>query len=210
MKKHHVCPWWLAYTFDNPLRRFIHRPDAMFHGLVEEGMTVMDAGCGMGYFSIGLARIVGPRGRVIAVDLQPRMLDILRKRAEKAGVADRIRIHQSEASSLGIQAKTDFILAFWMVHETPDASSFFREIVSLLHPGGKLLIAEPRLHVSAERFQEILLAAGDAGLRIAARPRIALSRAAVLTPNDQHDGRKNSGPVGLNSRALDSPETHYP
>jgi predicted SAM-dependent methyltransferase len=68
-----------------------------------------------------------------------------------------------------------------MVHETPDASSFFREIVSLLKPGGKLLIAEPKLHVSVEHFQKILTAAGDAGLRIAARPRFALSRAAVFT-----------------------------
>jgi ubiquinone/menaquinone biosynthesis C-methylase UbiE len=181
LKKHHVCPWWLAYTFDNPLRRFIHRPDAMFHGLVEEGMTVMDAGCGMGYFSIALAKIVGPQGLVIAVDLQPQMLNILWKRAEKAKVADRIRIQQSKADILGVQTKVDFALAFWMVHETPNASSFFREIVSLLKPGGKLLIAEPALHVSAERFQEILIAAGDAGLRIAARPRISLSRAAVFT-----------------------------
>lgn len=180
MKKHHVCPWWLAYTFDNPWRRLIHRPTAMFHGLVEEGMTVMDVGCGMGYFSIALAKIVGPQGRVIAVDLQPQMLNILRKRAEKAGVADRISTHQSEASSLGIQIKVDFAVAFWMVHETPDTHSFFREIVSLLKPDGKLLIAEPKLHVSAEHFQNILTAAGDTGLRIAARPRIALSRAAVL------------------------------
>jgi ubiquinone/menaquinone biosynthesis C-methylase UbiE len=91
MKEHHVCPWWLAYTFDNPLRRLIHRTAAMFHGLVEEGMTVLDIGCGMGYFSIALAKIVGPRGLVIAVDLQPQMLNILRKRAEKAGMVDRIQ-----------------------------------------------------------------------------------------------------------------------
>jgi ubiquinone/menaquinone biosynthesis C-methylase UbiE len=181
MKKHHVCPWWLAYTFDNPLRRLFHRPTAMFLGLVEEGMTVMDVGCGMGYFSIALAKIVGPQGRVIAVDLQPQMLNILRKRTEKAGMVDRIQTHQSEASSLGIETKLDFALAFWMVHETPDAHSFFREIVSLLKPCGKMLIAEPKLHVSAEHFQEILTAAEAAGLRIAARPRIALSRAAVLT-----------------------------
>lgn len=181
MKEHHVCPWWLAYTFDNPLRRFIHRPELIFYGLVERDMTVMDIGCGMGYFSIALAKIVGPQGLVIAADLQPQMLKILKKRAAKVGVADRIRIHQSKPRSLGFQTKVDFVLAFWMVHETPDAHSFFREIVSLLKPGGKLLIAEPAFHVSTELFQKILTAADKNGLRIAARPRIALSRAAVFT-----------------------------
>jgi 2-polyprenyl-3-methyl-5-hydroxy-6-metoxy-1,4-benzoquinol methylase len=56
--KIHVCPWWLAYTFDNPIRRFFHKPDQMLAKFVKEGMTVVDIGCGMGYFSIGLAKIL--------------------------------------------------------------------------------------------------------------------------------------------------------
>ena len=59
MSPHHVCPWWLAYTFDNPLRRLIHKPEKIFDGLVQPGMTVMDVGCGMGYVTLGLAEIVG-------------------------------------------------------------------------------------------------------------------------------------------------------
>jgi ubiquinone/menaquinone biosynthesis C-methylase UbiE len=181
MKAHHLCPWWLAYTFDNPLRRFIHRPEVMFSGLVQKGMTVMDIGCGMGYFSIALAGIVGPQGLVIAVDLQRQMLDVLRKRADRAGVGDRIRLHQCEASSLGVETRVDFALAFWVVHETPDAHALFGQIASLLKPGGKLLIAEPKLHVTAEDFQEILTAAGKAGLRVESRPPVALSRAALFS-----------------------------
>ena len=181
MSTHRVCPWWLAYTFDNPLRSLVHRPARMFNGLVSEGMTVMDVGCGMGYFSIRLAGIVGPQGKVVAVDLQQRMLDTLKKRATKAGVADRIQMRRCEADSLGVQTAADFILAFWVVHETPDPHAFFRQIVSLLKPGGKLLVAEPKFHVSAEHFQEILAVADRAGLRIAARPSIALSRAAVFS-----------------------------
>ncbi len=181
MKKHHICPWWLAYTFDNPLRRLIHRPAVMFSGLVEKGMTVLDVGCGMGYFSIGMVNIVGTQGLVIAVDLQQEMLDILEKRAEKAGVGDHIHTQQSETNTLGVQTKADFGPAFWMAHETPDAASFFRQIVSVLKPGGNLLVAEPKLHVSANRFEEIIAAAGKAGLQHNAHPHIAMSRAATFS-----------------------------
>ena len=71
----HVCPWWLCYSFDNPLRRLIHNPQRILSPYIKQGMTVLDAGCGMGYFSIGMAKMVGDSGKVIAVDLQQKMLD---------------------------------------------------------------------------------------------------------------------------------------
>ncbi len=86
----HVCPWWLAYTFDNPLRMFFHKPDKMLSQYVKEGMTVVDIGCGMGYFSIGLAKILKGNGKIIAVDIQKEMLEVVEKRARNAGVFDMI------------------------------------------------------------------------------------------------------------------------
>lgn len=82
----HVYPWWGSYFLDNPLRRLIHAPEKIIGPYVRPGMTVMDVGCGMGLFSMPMARIVGNQGRVIAVDLQQEMFDVLR-RAEQAGVA---------------------------------------------------------------------------------------------------------------------------
>ena len=79
----HLVPWWLGYTFDTPLRRVLHDPVDILGGYVKEGWAVADLGCGMGYFSIPLARMVGEKGRVISVDLQPPMLNVLRKRAER-------------------------------------------------------------------------------------------------------------------------------
>ncbi|OGQ94236.1 MAG: hypothetical protein A2521_05565 [Deltaproteobacteria bacterium RIFOXYD12_FULL_57_12] len=181
MQKHHVCPWWLTYTFDNPLRRLFHRPAIMFAGLVKPGMTVLDIGCGMGYFSIGLARLVGPQGKVLAVDLQQRMLDTLRRRAARAGVAGIIETRQCTADRIGVKGEVDFALAFWMVHETPDQAAFFRELALLLKPGGKVLVAEPKFHVTAGRFQEILADSGRAGFAVAAGSAITFSRAAVLS-----------------------------
>lgn len=90
----HVCPWWLAYTFDNPLRRILHPPEKVLSGLVSQGQTVLDIGCGMGHFSIGMARMVGESGRVIALDLQDQMLDRVRRRAEKQRLSDRLILHK--------------------------------------------------------------------------------------------------------------------
>ena len=175
-----VCPWWLAYTFDNPMRRFLHRPENILKPYVAEGMTVLDVGCGMGFFSIGLAKLVGNRGRVIAVDVQQKMLDTVKRRAETDGVSDRIRVHKCEPNKLGVESTVDFILAFWMVHETPDTNMFFQQIHSLLKPNAKFLIAEPRLHVSSKRFQEILSSAHESSLTLSETPCIRFSWSAVL------------------------------
>src|SRR5450759_4723487 len=72
----HICPWWLAYIFDNPLRSWLHNTRKILAPYLREGMTAVDIGCGMGFFSRGMAKIVGDGGRVISVDLQQKMLDI--------------------------------------------------------------------------------------------------------------------------------------
>ena len=86
----HVCPWWVGYLLISPIRRWLQDPDKILSPYISEGMTVLDVGPGMGFFTIPAARMVGNSGRVIAVDLQEKMLKSLVKRAEKAGVAGRI------------------------------------------------------------------------------------------------------------------------
>ncbi|MCK5505037.1 MAG: class I SAM-dependent methyltransferase [Thermodesulfovibrionia bacterium] len=176
----HICPWWLAYTFDNPFRNFIHNPGKILGPYVDKGMTVLDVGCGMGFFSIGLARLVGDKGCVIAADVQPQMLRTLEKRSEKAGVSNIIRPHRSEPDKLGVSTPVDFILAFWMVHEVPDADMFFHQVRSCLKPNGRILVAEPRFHVSLKRFQEILVSAQKSGLIFCEAPYVRFSRSAVM------------------------------
>jgi len=176
----HVCPWWLAYTFDNPLRRIFHKPEEIFSPYLKAGMTTIDLGCGMGYFSIGMARIVGESGKVIAVDLQQRMLDTLMRRARKAGVAGRITPLLCDASNIGHHDAIDFALAFWMAHETPDEFNFFKQVHAILKKSGKLLLAEPKLHVTGGEFQKTLAIAHKTGFKRIGSPIIALSHAAVL------------------------------
>jgi ubiquinone/menaquinone biosynthesis C-methylase UbiE len=182
MKKdnNHVCPVWMAYTFDNPLRKLIHNPKKMFKEYVKEGMSVMDIGCGLGCFSIGLAKMVGKKGKVYSVDMQKGMLDRLLKRAKKAGVADIIETHQCESCKIGLDARLDFALAFWMIHETPDAHGFLKQIHSLLKPGGILYLAEPKKHVSQTNINELITFTEDIGYQVIEKPKVSMSYVLVL------------------------------
>jgi ubiquinone/menaquinone biosynthesis C-methylase UbiE len=175
-----VCPWWLCYSFDNPLRRLFHDPERLFNPYVKSGMTVVDIGCGMGYFTVGLAKLTGLEGKVIAVDLQQKMLDALGRRARIAGMADRIVLHRCQKESLGVEEPADFVLAFWMAHEVPNAPRFFREIFTLLKTEGRLLLVEPKVHVTQRSLERTLAVCRDAGFRILEEPAVALSRALLM------------------------------
>jgi ubiquinone/menaquinone biosynthesis C-methylase UbiE len=175
-----LCPWWFAYTFDNPVRRLLHKPEKVLGSYVRDGMTAVDIGCGMGHFSIGMARLVGDSGRVISIDLQQKMLDKVRKRAERSGVSSRISLRLCKQDDIGVAEKVDFALTFWMVHEVPDQKRVFEQIRSILKDGGKWMLAEPRLHTSAARFKKEVGVAQEAGFRVVERPAVTMSFAAVL------------------------------
>lgn len=183
MPSHHVCPWWFAYTFDNPLRKLFHKPETMLRDYVKQGMTVMDTGCGMGYFSLGMANLVGDTGKVIAVDLQQEMLDIMLKRASRKGLENRIVPHRAESDSINYPDPVDFILAFWMVHEVPDPEKFFHEVAVILKPSTKFFYSEPAFHVSPKRYNGILAAAERSGLKKVRDLAVRFSRASLLVKN---------------------------
>jgi ubiquinone/menaquinone biosynthesis C-methylase UbiE len=176
----HVCPWWLTYTFDNPLRRLLHDPVRVVAPFVRPGDRVADVGCGMGHFTLGLARAVGPEGRVLAVDLQARQLAVVERRARRAGVQDRVRTRLATPGSLPLDDDLSFVLAFWMLHEVPDLAGFLARVRDALVPGGGMLVAEPRIHVDDRMFADEMAAAREAGFAVRAVPGIRISHAALL------------------------------
>jgi ubiquinone/menaquinone biosynthesis C-methylase UbiE len=150
----------------NPLRNLFENPHKLFGDLVHEGMTVLEPGCGMGYFTLPLARMVGESGRVIAIDIQPKMIAVLAKRALSSGLFDRIEMRMGESDRLKIEdlsGTVDFALALHMVHETANPSGFFKEIWAALKNKGNLLLIEPKGHVSLKDFDRTLAAAREAG-----------------------------------------------
>ena len=177
----HVCPWWLAYTFDNSLRRMLDPVDEALSKWVKPGMTVLDFGCGFGHYSIGMAKLVGKSGKVVAVDLQDKMLEMMMKRAAKAGVADIIYPHKSDPLRIGYTGKVDFAVSGHVLHEAPDLRESLREIFSLLKLGGGFYFTEPRMHVSDNFFSEELAAAEKIGFSVTRLPSVLLANRAYLT-----------------------------
>jgi len=179
----HTCPWWFGYFLLTPLRRLVHGPARILGPYVRPGMLVVEPGCGMGFFTLDVARMVGPRGRVVAIDVQEKMLAGLGRRAARAGLAGAIDLRQARPDRLGIDdlaGQVDFVLAFYMVHEILEKGAFFAEIASALEPDGTVLVVEPPLHVSRPAFEASLAAAERAGLRVAGRPRIGPNLSALL------------------------------
>jgi ubiquinone/menaquinone biosynthesis C-methylase UbiE len=146
-------------------------------------MKVVEPGCGMGFFSLPLARMVGREGRVICVDLQQRMIAGLSKRAKKAGLADRIETVVCTADNLGLgpwQGTIDLVTAIHMIHEIPDQMPFFAQAHNALRASGRLLILEPKGHVTADAFDKMLELARKAGFTELEPPRLKREHTALL------------------------------
>ncbi len=95
-------------------------------------------------------------------------------------MGERIQTHQCSQDALGIDVQVDFVLAFAVVHEVPDARRLLHEVHAALRPAGRLFIAEPRLHVPASQFQGMVTIAEELGLKVTEKPGVRLCRAAVF------------------------------
>jgi len=178
----YVCPYQRAWALDNRIRRLIQNPYKIVGKYVKEGQTVLDLGCGPGMFSLAMAEMVGEKGRVISVDIQEEMLQILRLKSERIGLKSRIIFHKAQPEKIGISEMVNFALAFYMVHEVPNKRNFLSEVASHLKPDGRFLIVEPKFHVSKSQFEDTLEVARSVGLAQVSEPKILFSRAALLKP----------------------------
>lgn len=180
----HVCPWWAGYLLINPLRQIIQNPEKIVSSYVAPKMKVMDVGCAMGFFSLPLARLVGEQGKVYCIDLQERMIETLVKRARKAGLDNRIETRICSYDSLGIEdiwEEIDFALAFAVVHEVDNKGHLLTQIWHAMKPGGKLLISEPKGHVSERDFEAAVSLAQKTGFNLLERPAFVRSNSVVLS-----------------------------
>ena len=175
-----LCPWWVGYILSSPIRRLFENPEKILGDYVKPGLTVLDVGCAMGFFSLPAARLVGPEGRVIVVDLQEKMIKSLRRRAARAGLQARIETRVCSESNLRIDDLADLALVFHVVHEVPDVPGLMTQLHQAVGPGGKLLVAEPNGHVSAEEYVITEAYAQQAGFTIASHPQLKRSRATVF------------------------------
>jgi len=99
-------------AFLDPIRRLFESPRKLIEPYVKDGQVVADLGCGSGYYAFALAELVGPKGKVYAVDLGKSCIRALEKKAGKSGYRN-IEAHASSASDVSFikDRSVDFVLA---------------------------------------------------------------------------------------------------
>jgi ubiquinone/menaquinone biosynthesis C-methylase UbiE len=176
-----ICPVELAGGLDNSIRRLLQNPHKILKPYISEGMTVLDLGCGVGFFSIEIAKMLRDSGKVIAADLQEGMLEKVNKKIKGTELERRITIHKCKEETIGVTEIVDFVLVFYMIHEVPNQDNLLRELKSILKPEGKIYIIEPKFHVSKKSFEEMINKIKDIGFEIIERPKVFFSRTVLFT-----------------------------
>jgi ubiquinone/menaquinone biosynthesis C-methylase UbiE len=179
--RNRVCPVELADSLDSRFRRWLQNPQKILSPFVREGMTVLDVGCGPGFFSVEMAKLVGSGGKVIAADLQEGMLEKLRTKIRGTELEGRIRLVKCDPDGINVSDRVDFVLTFYMVHEVPDKRAFLKQLHALLSDDGVYLLVEPKLfHVSRKEFEATTRLAQDVGFEVQSGPHLLASWSAVL------------------------------
>lgn len=179
--KNRVCPVELAGSLDNKIRKWFQNPQKILAPYIKEGMKVLDIGCGPGFFSIELAKMVGKSGKIFSVDLQEGMLQKIRNKIHATELEERIKFIKCEEDKIDVPEKVDFILAFYMVHEVPNKNKLFEALKKVLVEKGQLLIVEPKFfHVTKKEFGATISVAEKAGFSITQGPKLAFSFSAIL------------------------------
>lgn len=175
-----ICPVEKAGLLDNKIRKLFQNPQKILKPYLKEGMRVLDVGCGPGFFSVEIAKIVGKDGKVYAADLQEGMLNIVKNKINGTQLEERIILHKCGKDSIDFSEKVDFVLAFYMVHEIKEKERFFSDIYNALNENGKFLIIEPKFHVSKEKFNDCIVKLNQAGFKVSATPRSFVERIVLV------------------------------
>jgi SAM-dependent methyltransferase len=138
----HEAAGWL----ERPEREKEEQPKKLLKVLdLKPGLIVADIGAGSGYHSFRMAEKVGPKGKVLAVDIQKEMLDIIRRRMEKEKVDNIKPILGTEADPKLPADGVDLILLVDVYHEFAFPYEMTEAMVKALKPGGRLVFVEFRM-----------------------------------------------------------------
>jgi ubiquinone/menaquinone biosynthesis C-methylase UbiE len=160
-------PAFMANLIDNPLRRRIQPPGEMplRHG-IEPGIAVLEVGPGNGRYTVEFARRAGPAGRVVAIDIEPQMIERVRRRAAVAGIAN-LEARVADVYDLPFDDATfDAVSLITVISEIPDPVRAMREFHRVLAPAGILAFSELLLDPDYPLARTLIRQAGEAGFRL--------------------------------------------
>lgn len=133
---------WIDYMLRPERRGSPPAEETVAYLGIAPGQTVADVGCGPGYFTLPIARVVGPTGLVYAIDTEPSMLDLVASRAATAGVAG-IETRRAEPQRIPLDdGVADLSLGALILHDLPDRLHMVRELIRVTRPGGRIAVVE--------------------------------------------------------------------
>lgn len=179
MAKNHVYSADKAQNLDNKLRKWLQNPHKLLSNYIKKGMHVIDLGCGPGYFTLPLSELVGQSGSVLAIDVQEKMLDKLKRKIKQTQCVN-TTIVKNDGYSIGINQQVDFVLAAYVMHELPNQKSWIKQLKQVLHDGGHLLILEPNIIVSQKAFNNMVNELVKAGFELIERPTVRFSKSILV------------------------------
>lgn len=140
------APAYIGRFLDSDFRRWFQPPDKVIERSgIKPGMTVMELGCGSGAFTTFIARVVGERGKVYAIDIQRAMLQQLERKLARPENQDFTNIELRQASAYNLlfaDESLDLVCMVTVLQEIPDRGKALREIRRVLKPGGILAVTE--------------------------------------------------------------------
>ena len=161
---------WVASLLDGDERFGEADPGQMLSGLgVTAGSTVVDYGCGPGLFTLAAARLVGPRGKVYAVDLEPRMVELVGKRAAETGLGNVAAVASDGLRAALPDGVADFIICVQIMHyqnTRRDRVAVARDLGRLLKQNGRVMVVQwaPKRGASGVSYRALAAIMRDAGL----------------------------------------------
>ena len=180
MANEDVCSYKRAGFFDSKIRKLFQNPNKILSPYIDKGMNVLDLGCGSGFFTLEMANLVGESGKVVAADLQEEMLVKVENKIKNNHLKEIIKLHKTQKDSIGLSEKFDFILIFYMLHEVSNKRKFLGELKNLLKNEGKILIIEPKGHVSKENFEKSVRLIKEEGFKTSKGAKVFYSYSIAL------------------------------
>ena len=178
-KEHLVCPMRVAGLLDSKFRKVFHNPNKILKPYIKKNITALDIGCGPGVFSIEIVELLEGTGKVISVDMQEGMLEIIKRKITGKSIEKNIILHKCTPANINVKEKIDFVLMFYVVHEVPNKENLFNEVLPLINKNGLIMIVEPGL-ISKNEFNGIISFIKSKGFDEYNKLKIPLSKGIVL------------------------------